>query len=151
MARIIEVTVPAARTTEVLELIGSLEDVVGVQLQQGASMRPPADVIRLTTTNRSQRTLVRMLDEAGVFGDGRTSVTISEPAGIIAPAAQEAIENDESDVIWEEMEFAILRESNMGPNGMLAAGRGGGRPGGLCLEAAGRAAPEDRGVAPLSG
>lgn len=104
MPRIVEIAVPPDQTDRLLEALDSREDVLGLQLQRGTSMRPPGDIITISTTNRSMQTLVRLLDEHGVGSDSRTSMTTSEPISLIVPSATERLAHDTNEATWEEME-----------------------------------------------
>jgi hypothetical protein len=119
MSRIVEITVPPQRTDALLQEIRGLEELIGLRAQRGVSVQPPGDLITVAVTNRALLPLIRLLDESGVIQEDGASVSINEPAGLISLSVQEAIESDESDIVWEEMEFSILRESNMDVNGML--------------------------------
>jgi hypothetical protein len=119
MSRSVEITVPSDRTDRLVQEIRQLDEVIGLRVQRGISVDPPGDVISLSLTNKSLRKLIRILDSWGVAKDEGGSIAISEPTGVISYSYQDEIEKDESDVIWEEMEFSILRESNMDLNGIF--------------------------------
>jgi hypothetical protein len=119
MPRTVEITLPDARADSLARSIGTLEEVFEMRIQRGIVVDPGGSVISVALSNKALLRLLRLLDTEGVTRDAGSSVTISEPAGVISPSWKESIENDESDVVWEEMEFTILRESNMGINGLL--------------------------------
>jgi hypothetical protein len=119
MARTVEITLPAHGTDALVARARGLHQVIGIRVQRGASVQPPGDVVTISLTNDALRSLIHVLDELGITSETGASITVSEPTGLISPARQEAIESDESDVIWEEMEFSVLRESNMDRNGVF--------------------------------
>jgi hypothetical protein len=125
MARTLEIIVSPNRTGRLLQDIEALDGVSSVQLNPGTSRRPPGDVITVLTTNSALHPLLRLLDRHGLARDPSASITLAEPAGVISVAAAEAISGDTTEIPWEEMEYAIARESNMSANAvvtMAAAG-----------------------------
>lgn len=119
MPRILEITIPPDRTAAVLAQIEATEGLIGYRVEPRASNHPAGDVVTLTTTNRSLRPLLRSLEQRGLLNGSGWSIAINEPAGLIAPASRHDIDNDDNEVTWEEMDFTILRESNMTINSLL--------------------------------
>lgn len=119
MSRTVEITVPSHRTDPLLRDIQQLDEIVEMRVQRGVSLDPPGDLITVSITRRSLHDLIRLLNEQGLARDKSASISISEPSAIISPSSYQQIENDVSDVIWEEMEYTLLRESKMDVNGMF--------------------------------
>jgi hypothetical protein len=119
MARSITITVPPERTHPLLGDIESTDGVIGIRLDPGVSRRPPGDVITVLVTNVSLHLLLRVIDRHGIPGDPATSITLSEPAGIISSTAAPAISGDTTEIPWEEMEYTLARESNMSTNALV--------------------------------
>jgi uncharacterized membrane protein len=71
------------------------------------------------TTNTGLHPLLRVLDRHGLSSDPAASITFSEPSGVIAASDARAISGDTTGIPWEEMEYTIARESNMGPNALV--------------------------------
>jgi hypothetical protein len=118
MARSVEITIPAERTESLLRDIEPVDGVVGIRVDSGVSRRPPGDVITVLVTNVALHPLLRILDRHGI-PDHRTSITLSEPAGVISSTAARAISGDTTDIPWEEMEYTVARESNMSTNALI--------------------------------
>jgi hypothetical protein len=119
MARTVEITVPPERTDAVLADARPTEGVLGVRVQRGASERPSGDVITLLVTNRSLPGLLRRLEQQGRLAGGGWSITLSEPAGLLNPDNGKQIDGDTNEVVWEEMDFTILRDSTMTRNALV--------------------------------
>jgi hypothetical protein len=118
--RVVEITVPSAETAGLVdEVRGELDDLIGLRVGRGESVEPPGDILTLTVSNRSLYALMRLLHQRGIGTEPGRSVTISEPVSVISEPFRDAIENDKMDVVWEEMDFTIMRESTMRVNGIL--------------------------------
>jgi hypothetical protein len=119
MARTLDIIVSPSRTEPLLQEIEALDGVSSVRLSQGASRRPPGDVITVLTTNAGLHPLLRLLDRHGLGSDPAASLTLSEPSGVISVVAAEAISKDTTEIPWEEMEYSLARESNMSANALV--------------------------------
>jgi hypothetical protein len=117
--RVLEITFPPERTSELIEIIEANERAIGYRIQRSGSTLPPGDVITLTITNRGLHPFMRSLQTRGLLGGEGWSISVQEPAGLIIPQQQERVEEDTNEVTWEEMNFTILRESNMTINALL--------------------------------
>jgi hypothetical protein len=123
--RSVEVTVPAERTEELLRAIRELPDLLGLQVNRGASVVPPGDAIAIQVKNRGLAPLMRLLVERGVGRSDQMSLSTSYPASIVSPQAATDLGRETSDATWEEMEAELGKESNMTVNAlMLMAGAG---------------------------
>ena len=86
---------------------------VGYQVQQGISRRPPGDQITVNIANRHLPELMRVLYKMEVGRSLGSSITVSEPKALISSGSTARMSNDTSDVSWEEMETMMAKESNM--------------------------------------
>lgn len=118
MARTLEISIPPDRTPRLVEEIESVEGLVSYGVQRGGSAFPPGDLVRVTTTSSSLHPFVQRLQDGGLLEGTDWTIRISEPAGLVAPARRHEVATDTNEVLWEEMEFTILRESNMTHNGL---------------------------------
>lgn len=112
MPRTIEITVPTARTDALVATLRDRQEVLGLQVQRDASVKPPGDVLTMTTTNRSLPTVLRLLDAHGIGATDGTSLSTAEPVSLVAPSARERLSHDTSEGSWEEIDTVIGRESN---------------------------------------
>jgi uncharacterized hydrophobic protein (TIGR00271 family) len=119
MPRTIEITVPAERTESLLSALDALDAVTGIRVQQGASRKPPGDVITVDVTNRALPAVIRVLAKAGVGAETTASFSTSEPLSLVSSSGAAAIANDTSDATWEEMEVVIGKNSNVTPSAAL--------------------------------
>lgn len=118
MPRIIQLVVPAERTERILDAVRQHEGFIGLQLQQGASLHPPGDIITLQVTNRALHGFIRMLSAEDVGRGAGSSLTTSEVASIVSTSWNDRIVTDSSEATWEEMEVILGKESNMTLNTM---------------------------------
>ena len=112
MPRIVEVTVPSDQTDQFVAMLRGRDEVLGMQLQRGASLKPPGDVITISTTNRSIHALVQLLDAHGIGASASTSLATSEPVSLVVPPARTRLNHDTSEGTWEEIETVLGKESN---------------------------------------
>lgn len=112
MPRIIELTVPAERTDALVNDLRGRDEVLGLRVQRGASVKPPGDVLMLSTTDRSLPSLARLLDAHGIGAASGTSRSTSEPVSLVVPSATARLIHDTSEGTWEEIETIIGKESN---------------------------------------
>jgi hypothetical protein len=126
MSRVVEIVVPAGETEGLVqEIVAKLDHLIGLRVARGESREPAGDLVTLTVSNRSLYSLMRILQERGIGTRPGRSVTISEPVSVISMPSREIIEDDKMDVVWEEMDFTIMRESTMRVNGLLVMGAAG--------------------------
>ena len=119
MPRTVELSVPPARVDEVIRLAEKQPGLLGLQLQKGASLKPPGDVITIRILNRNFHDLMRDMARLGVLQQASASLVTTETASIIAPPRNSAIACDSAEASWEEMEIMIAKEGNMTLNALL--------------------------------
>lgn len=118
MQKKVEITVPAARTDELLSELRGLAGRLNLQVARGASVDPPGDVLTAVVSNRTLHELMRELQRRKIGGDHRSSITTSELTSVIAPPVSEGMGSETSILTWEEIELEIGKESNMTLAGM---------------------------------
>jgi len=116
--RILQLTVPHDAASPLIGRLSRVAGVIGIQLQTGASVHPPGDIITVQATTASLPALMRLLDEAGVAHGPESSVVTSEPVSLVSPSHARALAREPSEASWEEMHQLIGKESNMTANGL---------------------------------
>lgn len=119
MPRAVQITVPPARSEELVGHIRQLDGLISLRLHHQVSLKSPGDLISLELTDRSLHDLMRLLESRGIGRDPDTSISTSTPSSVISSQFLEPICNDRNEWTWEEMEVEIGRQSNMTANGML--------------------------------
>jgi hypothetical protein len=119
MLRRIDISVPAARTEDVLSAIKDFQGVLSIQLQRGGGIAPPGDVITIHSTNTAVHPLMRLMEQLGVTGDSSCRITSTESASAVSMPHTDLLSAGSSDLTWEEMETNLGKESNMTVNGLF--------------------------------
>ncbi|MBX0292802.1 DUF389 domain-containing protein [Hymenobacter sp. HSC-4F20] len=115
MHRSLALSVPATVTSDLCQQLLPLEDVIGLSVQPGASLKPPGDVITVHVLNRGADEVLRRA-QAAVPEPEALSVATAELSSIIAPADGERIMNDKDEAIWEEVEAGLRHQGRPTPN-----------------------------------
>lgn len=118
MARIVQLTVPADRTADLVEKLKQREFIISLRLFRGASLQPPGDVVVAETINRAYHPLLRMLAQEGIGSTSETGLMTSEPTAIYSRPFSDAFATDVSEASLEEIEFSMAKEGNMSANGI---------------------------------
>jgi hypothetical protein len=105
MHRPLVITVPSAETVGLLRRLEALDDVIGLSVDRGASVKPPGDVVTVHALNKGADDVLRYAGEVGQRGP--ISIVTAEVASIIDPAQDEAVTNDVDEAVWEEMETGL--------------------------------------------
>jgi hypothetical protein len=119
MQKKIEISVPAGQTDALLAEIQELDGLVGLNVQRGASIKPPGDVITAVVDNRSLHDLVQRLDRHQVGSTSSSSYETSDLKSVISPSVAGQMGSESSELTWEEMELVIGKEANMTGNAIL--------------------------------
>jgi len=114
MARMIEAVVPSHRAERMAELLAARADVVGLSLQRGASRKPEGDIIRVHVTTDDMGNVVECLAAGGALSHGM--MTILEPTAVLAPLAQDRVDRESNEALWEETASLIRRDTNVSVN-----------------------------------
>ncbi|WP_119154483.1 DUF389 domain-containing protein [Caldimonas tepidiphila] len=119
MTRTVEIVLPSKHSGAVVERLQAMSGVMQVQLQPGASLTPPGDVIRLTVLGRALPQVVGWLDERGLLRGEGSSVSTQRPASVVSSPHLRALAHDSSEATWEEIDFMIVAESHMSANSLV--------------------------------
>lgn len=118
MPRTVEISVSAAKAKDAIARLQSVDGVVGIQHQPGASIQPRGDVVTIHTTDDGLISVSRILDKLGIDDSG--SVITSEPRSLVAPAHARKIDDETNEAGLEEMASMLRRETNISNNYVLA-------------------------------
>jgi len=119
MPRIVQIALPPEQTEALIGEIKQLDGLIGLTVQRGVSLLPPGDVISADLTTHALHELARLLDRHGIGRGAGNSIRTTQPLGIISPRHIQALRQDPSDALWEEMEATVVHESNMSISGLL--------------------------------
>lgn len=119
MARSTRISLPYARTGDLVRELGEVSGVLGISVERGGAVMPQGDVLIIESTTRALPDILGVLHQRGVLSDPQASVTTSEPQSAVSVTATDPLRDDVSDNSFEEMEYTLGKESNMTVNGVL--------------------------------
>jgi hypothetical protein len=119
VARIVEATLPADLTDDLLEELDRIPLVAGIHLQRGASLKPPGDVLTVELANRSLHPLLRLLHGKGIGVSVGGGYSVSEPVALVQQTVADTVLSESTDCSWEEMDQLLARESSMTVNALI--------------------------------
>ena len=123
MHRTVQITVSPAQTDGLLQALAAIEEVVGLTVQRGVSVKPPGDVLTVTTLNRGADKVLKAVQTANE--QAPVSVVTAELASISDPVHQAAISQDYDQAIWEEMETGLRHQGRITVNFLVLMALGG--------------------------
>lgn len=100
-----------------------MDDVVGLSVERGASLKPPGDVLTVHSLNRGTDAVLKCA--ATARRGGPISIVTAEVASIIDPEHCAAVDNDVDEAVWEEMETGLRHQGRITPNYLLLMAMGG--------------------------
>ncbi|HYG33646.1 MAG TPA: DUF389 domain-containing protein [Clostridia bacterium] len=118
MARVLQITVPADQTEELIQRLKETDHLISMKLYRGASVKPPGDVIAVEVINRVYHPLLEMLARKGIGATSATGLSASEPTAIYSRPFSDPLARDISEASSEEMDFSMAKEGNMTANGL---------------------------------
>jgi hypothetical protein len=121
MHRTLTISIPATATDALSADLLNIEDVIGLSVSRGASLKPPGDVVTVHVLNRGADAVLWRVAEI----DGPVSVVTAEAASFIDPAHNEKVEKDRDEAIWEEMETGLRHQGQVTPNYVTLMALGG--------------------------
>lgn len=124
MHRTLELSVPPSATDGLQQELISLDEVIGLTVHRGASLKPVGDVLTVHVLNRGADEVLRRA-RAAVPDKDALSVVTSEVASFISPASHHAIDDDRDEAIWEEMESGLRHQGRITTNYLLLMSLGG--------------------------
>jgi hypothetical protein len=123
MHRTIELTVPPHVTDSLQAELTSLDEVIGLTLQRGASLKPVGDVLIVHVLNRGADEVLRRVHAA--IPKSELSAVTSEATSFISPDEHHVIRGDRDEAIWEEMESGLRHQGHITVNYLLLMALGG--------------------------
>lgn len=123
MHRTLEITVPPQATDALVSELSRLDDVVGLYVLRGASLKPPGDVLTVHVLNRGADDVLKCTARAGKTGP--ISIMTAELASIIDPKHADRVDNDVDEAIWEEMETGLRHQGRVTANYLALMAMGG--------------------------
>ena len=124
MHRTIEITIPPKHTDTLVGELEDLENVLGLSVQRGASIKPKGDIVTVQALNRGADDVLRRVQEAQARGIS-VSVATSALSSIIDKEHQQQIKDDFDQELWEEMETGLRHQSHDTSNFLLLMALGG--------------------------
>lgn len=123
MHRTLELAVVAEATEGLLRELQAIDEVVGLSVQRGASLKPRGDVVTVHVLNRGADAALRAVARAQERGP--VSVATAELASLNDPEHQDAIDRDVDEAIWEELETGLRHQGQVTTNFLLLMALGG--------------------------
>lgn len=123
MHRSIEITVSPASTPGLVHELERMEDVIGLSLHTGASIKPPGDVLTVHVLNRGADEVWRLAQACQK--QGPISIASGELVSLVDPESQFAIEKDVDEAVWEEIEANLRHQGRITVNFLLLMALGG--------------------------
>lgn len=123
MHRTFAITVTPEATDQLLRGLADLDEVVGLSVSRGASIKPPGDVLTVHILNRGADKVLKLVADAGQTGP--ISVATAELASIIDPSHTKAVDNDVDEAVWEEMAAGLRHQGRVTANFLTLMAAGG--------------------------
>ncbi|RAK62669.1 DUF389 domain-containing protein [Hymenobacter edaphi] len=124
MHRTLEITVPPAVTESLGAELTTLEEVIGLTLQRGGSLKPVGDVLTVHVLNTGADEVLRRV-RAAVPDKAALSVVTAEATSFISPNDHHLVRDDRDEAIWEEMESGLRHQGRITVNYLLLMALGG--------------------------
>lgn len=97
--------------------LSSAPGIVSLSLQQGASVKPPGDVLIVYALNNASDDVLRRLETA--VRDGSVNVILGESSAFLATSHHDSIARDDDEALWEEMESQLRNHGRISTNYLL--------------------------------
>jgi len=123
MHRTITIAIAPERTAALLRQLETMDEVIGLAVDRGASLKPPGDVIMVHVLNRGVDDVLRHADD--VDGGSPAMIVTNEVASIIDVANARAIEDDVDEAAWEEMLTGLRHQGQLSVNFLVLMALGG--------------------------
>lgn len=123
MQRTVEIATPSDRTDQLISQLEPLDDVIGLSVQWGGSIKPVGDVIIVHALNKGIDEVLRQV--ADTCRGANYSIATAEQASLIDQKQDATIEQDIDEAIWEEMETGLRHQSRVTVNYMTLMAIGG--------------------------
>lgn len=123
MPRSIKISLPSDKSQSLVDRLLSIEGVISLDLQRGASVEPKGDVVSVAVVNQRTRAVLNMLDELDVTRQG--SIQMSALTNVVSRGNQQLVNRESDETVWDEMAFMLRTDTNLSLNyvsAMLLAG-----------------------------
>ncbi len=114
MQRTFTISLAAPYTNPLIDQLQPLEEVIGLSLQRGGSLKPPGDVITLHVLNTGADEVLRRI--AQTCPPSQYAIATSELASLINPEQEQRVRLDVDEAIWEEMETGLRHQGRLTGN-----------------------------------
>lgn len=125
MHRTLEITVPPAFTDALGAELTALDEVIGLTLQRGGSLKPPGDVLTVHVLNSGADAVLRRVRAAVPADQPGLSIVTAEATSFISPEDHHLIRDDRDEAIWEEMESGLRHQGRITTNYLVLMALGG--------------------------
>lgn len=123
MHRSFQIQLPADKTTDLVNDLLKIEEVIGVALYPNNSRKPVGDALSVQLLNRGADKVLRVV--ADRCGDTPYLVSTSMTESIIEPNQADKLEDDLDEAIWEEIETSMRHQGHISLNFVLLMALGG--------------------------
>jgi len=123
MQRTVQVATPSNRTDQLISQLEPLDDVIGLSVQRGGSIKPVGDVLVINALNKGIDEVLRRV--ADTCRGTNYSIATAEQASMIDQQHDAIIENDIDEAIWEEIETGMRQQAHVTVNYMILMAIGG--------------------------
>ena len=124
MHRTLAITVPPTSTDTLSAQLAELEEVIGLTVARGASVKPAGDVLTVHVLNRGADEVLRRARAAVPERNGLSVVT-AEATSFISPADHKVVDSDADEAIWEEMASGLRHQGRITVNYLALMALGG--------------------------
>lgn len=118
MPRAIKISLAANKSQMLVDRLLSIDGVISIDLQRGASVEPQGDVVAVCVVNQRARAVLDTLNDLGITGDG--SVQMSSLTSVISRGNQQMVDRESDETVWDEMAFMLRTDTNLSANYVLA-------------------------------
>ncbi len=123
MHRTIELAVPSAATDDLLRDLAADQDVIGLAVNRGASIKPHGDAVTVHVLNKGADEVLRRMERARTHG--LVSAATAEVATLIDPEQNDHVITDVDEAGWEEVESALRHQARITANYLALMALGG--------------------------
>lgn len=121
MHRTMDISVPSEITDSLLKALEQHEQVMGLSVSRGASIKPPGDVLTVHVLNRGADDVLRLV----AWATSEYSIVTAETSSIIDPKLDALVERDVDEALWEELETGLRHQGRITPNFLALMALGG--------------------------
>jgi hypothetical protein len=122
MPRTIQIVLPADGSATLAQHLLDDESVVGLSVQQGASLKPPGDLITIQVLDRHLPRLMEGLVAQGVGVSDDTSIVTGQPLSVVSSSSNAALVSDTNESTLEEVEQIMARDAPPTANMLVVMG-----------------------------